>query len=107
MATLAAQPIQVTGTTPAFVAASAGGDACQPAAHQFLRVKNGDASSHTVTLAVPGSEYGQARPDVAVVVAAGADVSIDLPAELLDSTTGLISWTYDAVTSVTVAVCRV
>jgi hypothetical protein len=103
MAILAAQAIKVIGTTPTFVAAGAGGDSAYPLPNQFLRVKNASGSPINVTLAVPGTEYGQARPSVVVAVpATTGDVSIDLPAELID-VNGLIQVTYSAVTSVTVA----
>lgn len=108
MATLAVQQVPVTGFTPTFAAAAAGGDACQPDDRVFLRVKNGSGSSVTVTLIVPGSTYGQANPDPAVTVAATTgDVLIALPASLQDPSTGLVSWTYSAVTTVTVALVRV
>lgn len=107
MATLAAQPIGATGLAPTLVAAAAGGDHAAPAEHQFLIVKNGDSGSHVVTLVVPGTEYGQNRADVAITVAAGATKYVQLPPELIDPTTGLVGWTYDGVTSVTVGVCRV
>jgi anti-sigma factor ChrR (cupin superfamily) len=107
MTTLAVQQVPVTGFTPTFAAAAAGGDACQPDDRVFLRVKNGSAASINVTVVVPGTEYEQARPDVVVAVAAAGDVLIALPSALQDLTTGLVSWTYSAVTTVTVALVRV
>lgn len=107
MATLAPQQIPVTGFTPTFTAAAAGGDAANPDDRVFLRVKNGSASPINVTLVVPGSTYGQANPDPVVVVpATTGDVLIDLPSALQDFTTGLVSWTYSAVVTVTVALLR-
>lgn len=107
MATLAPQQIAVTGTTVTFVAASAGGDACVPDDRVFLRVKNGSGSSINVTVVVPGSTYGQPNPDPVIAVpATTGDVTIDLPPALADPTTGLVSWTYSAVTTVTVALVR-
>ena len=106
MATLAPQQIPVTGFTPTFAAASAGGDACNPDDRCFLRVKNA-GSQITLTVVVPGTTYAQANPDVAVVIpATTGDVSIALPAALADPSTGLVSWTYSGVTSVTVALVR-
>lgn len=106
MATLAGQAIAVTGVTPSFAAASAGGDAANPNPRQFLRVKNASGASINVTLAVPGALYGQALPDPVIAVpATTGDVLIYLPPEIADPSTGLVSWTYSAVTSVTVALC--
>lgn len=107
MATLAPQQIAVTGTTVTFAAASAGGDSAAPDDRTFLRVKNGSGSSINVTLAVPGSSYGQTNPSVVVAVpATTGDVSIDLPSQLASPSTGLLAWTYSAVTTVTVALVR-
>lgn len=106
MATLAGQAIPVTGVAPSFVSAAGGGDAANPNPRQFLRVKNGSGSSINVTLAVPGTAYGQALPDPVIAVpATTGDVLIYLPPEIADPSTGLISWTYSAVTTVTVALC--
>lgn len=104
MATLTTKTIAVTGTDPTFVAASAGGDAVQPHHSGFLHVRNGSGASVTVTVAVPGTtKFGQAEPDVPVVVPAGTDRLIGpLSYDLADST-DLVHVTYSAVTSVTVA----
>ena len=107
MALLGQQQVSATGTTPNFVAASAGGDTFVPDERGFLYIKNGSGSSITVTLVVPGSEYGQARPDVAIPVPAGADRLVGpLVADLADPTDGLVHVTYSGVTSLTVAVLR-
>lgn len=107
MATLAVQQIAVTGTAPAYAAASAGGDAANPQTHTCLHVKNGSAAAINVTLAVPGSTYGQANPDPVVAVPAGGDAFIYLPPAVADPSTGLVSWTYSAAASVTVALLGV
>lgn len=108
MATLAVQQIPVTGFTPTFAAAAGGGDAANPDDRTFLRVKNGSASPINVTIVVPGTLYGQALADPVVVVAATTgDVLINLPPGLADPATGLVSWTYSAVATVTVALVRV
>lgn len=105
MAVLAPQAVKITGTVPTLVAASGGGDQVQPGDLVFLVVKNGDASSKTVTVVVPGSEFGQPRPDVPVVVAAGATEYIGpLVHDLADPTTHNVGISYSAVTSVTVGV---
>lgn len=106
MATLPAQQIVVTGLSPNFVAAAAGGDAANPDDRTHLRVKNASAASINVVLTVPGSTYGQPNPDVTIAVAAGGDVAIALPSAIADPSTGLVAWTYSAVASVTVALVR-
>jgi len=106
MAFLAPQQIAVTGTTVTYAAASAGGDSCNPDDRVFLRVKNGSGASINVTILVPGSTWGQANPDPVIAVPAAGEVSIDLPSGLADPATGLVSWTYSAVTTVTVALVR-
>ena len=68
----------------------------------MLRVKNGSASSITVTVVVPGSTYGQANPDVPVVVAAGTEAAIGMIPGAL-AVDGVVSVEYTAVTTVTVA----
>ena len=109
MALLAAQQVAITGLTPSFAAATGGGDTVTPDDRVFLRVKNTDAASKTVTVVVPGTEYGQARADGAVVVGATTgDVLIGpLVQDLANATTGVVDITYSAVTGVTVAAVRV
>lgn len=105
MATLAYQQVQIAGTAVTLVAASAGGDKVSPATNGALMVKNGDVAAKTVTIVVPGNtKYGQAAPDIPIIVAAGATALIGpFPFDLADPIDGLIAVTYSAVTSVTVA----
>jgi hypothetical protein len=107
MAELTHQQATIAGTTVAMAAAAGGGDTVRPGA--ALLVTNGDASAKTVTIVVPGNtKYGQADPDVAVVVAAGATKLIGpLPQDLADPTDGFVHVTYSAVTSVTVAAVQI
>lgn len=109
MALISPQQLAITGTTPTFAAATAGGDTVTPDERAFLRVKNASAGAITVTVVVPGTTYGQANPDVAVnVPATTGDVLIGpLVPALADPATGLISITYSGVTSLTVAVVKV
>lgn len=90
-------------------AASAGGDKVLPHDRGMLVFRNGDAASKTVTLLVPGNtKYGQANPDVAHVVPAGATAYIGpLPADLADPADGLVAFTYSAVTACTVSAVTV
>lgn len=107
MAALATTTVGLTGAAVAYTAAAGGGDDCQTGAGVLLLVKNGDASDHTVTLATPGTVNGLAIADRAVAVAAGAEMAIPITNDYRNPATGRASITYDAVTSVTVAVVRV
>lgn len=90
-----------------YVAADAGGDDCDTGPGVLLLVNNGDGSSHTVTLVTPGVVDGDlAVEDRAVVVPAGGDTAIPVTHRYRDPATDRASITYDAVTSVTVAVIR-
>lgn len=89
-----------------FAAASGGGDKAATGTGVVLIVKNGDTASHTVTLAVPETVDSLAVVSRAVVIAAGDTGYIPLQDLYKDPVTGLASWTYDAVTAVTVAVIR-
>src|SRR5690349_11630293 len=106
MALLAPQQIAVTGLEPVLQAAAGGGDTIAADDRTFLYVVNGDASDKTVTVVVPGVTFGQNNPDVAVVVTAGEERFIG-PMVAGLATAGLVSITYSAVTSVTVAAIRI
>jgi hypothetical protein len=108
MATLTSQVITRAGTVITPVAAAGGGDAMSPGATNFLRVVNGGGSPITVTLAIPAGASGfpnTAYTNTAVSVTNGTTRDIGpLPAQqYADPTTGLVTITYSAVTSVTVA----
>lgn len=106
MALLNYQQINVLGAAKSYAAASAGGDSVVPDDHGFLHIKNG-ATASSVTVVVPGSQYGQARPDVTIALAANSDVMIGpFVADLADPTDGLVDVTYANVTTVTVAAVR-
>ncbi|MDX2681105.1 hypothetical protein [Streptomyces soliscabiei] len=107
MAALTTTVVGLTGAAVAYTAAAGGGDTCQTGAGVLLLVKNGDASSHTVTLATPATVNGLAIADRAIAVAAGAEMAIPVTNDYRDPSTGRAAITYDAVTSVTVAVVRV
>lgn len=108
MAAITVQQAQVTGVALNLVAASGGGDTIRVAGDTYLVVRNADASSKTVTLVRAGNdEYGNAIPDVAVTVAAGATTVMGpIPQIFRDRTDDLVDVTYSAVTSVTVAAFR-
>lgn len=107
MAAIAVQGASNTGVALGFVAASGGGDTVAVTNATHLFVRNADASAKTVTVVRPGNDrFGQPIADIAVVVAAGATAEILLDPEFRDPATGLVSLTYSAVTSVTVAALR-
>lgn len=110
MATLTPQTPAVTGSTLTLAAAAGGGDSFPLVGVTLLLVRNADASSKTVTLVRPGTTYGQADPDVAFTVVAGATaVWGPIPADWVDQSLSppVVGILYSAVTSVTVAVIRV
>lgn len=109
MAALATNVVPLAGlrSDNKLVAAAGGGDTAQTGAGVFLRVANGDASSHTVTLVTPGTIDGLAIADRAVVVPAGQTFDIPVTDRYRDPATGRAAITYDAVTDVTVGVFRV
>jgi N-acetylmuramic acid 6-phosphate (MurNAc-6-P) etherase len=109
MATLATQAVSPAGTTIAYAAASAGGDACEASGDLELRVKNGSGGSLTVTVASPVPCNQGSTHNLVVPVAAGAEVAIGplKPERFASPTTGLVTITYSGVTSLTVAAVRV
>jgi hypothetical protein len=86
--------------------ASPGNDKAPTGPGVVLLVKNGDASAHTVTLAVPETVDSLTVNSRTVPVPAGDTGFIPLLDLYKDPADGLATFTYDAVTSVTVAVIR-
>jgi hypothetical protein len=107
MAALPTAVMPLTGGAIEFTPAAGGGDTCQTGLGVLLLVKNGDSSSHTVTLATPGTVNGLAIADRAIVVPAGDELGIPVTNDYRDPATGRAAITYDGVTSVEVAVIRV
>lgn len=108
MAQIAYQDISEQGAAVTLAAAAVGGDSVEWNSRGFLWIKNASGAPITATVVVPGTEYGQARPDIPVTVPAGTDRLIGpLVRDLADPADGLIDVTYSAVTSVTVAAVRV
>lgn len=107
MAVLATRQIGVTGSTPAPVAASAGGDRVEVGPTNYLRVINGGGASITVTVdAVQACSQGFDH-DVSVAVPAGSTREIGpLNSRFASNVDGLAAVTYSAVTSVTVEAVR-
>lgn len=105
MATLTATSVVRAGAVITGASASAGGDKFATTGKEFLYVKNGDGSSHSVIFAVAKTVDGLAVASRTVAVAAGAEALIGpfKPSEYND-VNGFVQVTYSAVTSVTVAV---
>lgn len=108
---LSTQKIDEDGLAATYDAAAAGGDSFVNDGRTFLHVKNGDASPHTATVAAvqgttrkPG--FGElTKGNASVQVAAGGEAFLGpFPTIAFGSQPDI---TYDAVTSVTVAVLRI
>jgi hypothetical protein len=108
MALLAKQAASIVGLNPITMNAAAGGGdtVLVDTPNIYLLVRNLDASSKTVTIIDPRTQYGQPAPDPIVVVGASNMAIIGpIPVEFADAN-GLVSITYSAVTSVTIGVYR-
>lgn len=107
MATLSVQTISRSGLNPSYSSAAAGGDEFAWDSRRFVHVKNGDGSSHTLTVT---SQYSAAPPgltsdDLAVSIPAGEERIVGpFPETAFKDSDGNVQLTYDAVTSVTIAV---
>lgn len=108
MAALTSHVVQPTGLRydNLLVPADVAGDSCQTGTGVLLVVKNGDTVDHTVTLATPQTVSGLAVADRTVTVVHGGTSAIPLLDLYRDPDTGRAAVTYDAVTSMTVAVVR-
>lgn len=107
MALLNTQAISQTGIAPTFVAGSAGGDTFRNNGTNFIHVKNGGASSITVTIdSVEKCNHGFDH-NLTVSVAAGAERIIGpFDEKRFNNESGQVSVSYSGVTSVTVASFR-
>ena len=108
MADLAYTNAAAVGTDLLFAAADVAGDTIPPRDDGVVVVRNGSGAEITVTVVVPGSKYGKARPDITKAVAAGAfAVFGPFPTDLADPADHLVDISYSAVTTVTVAAIRI
>ena len=98
MAEIPLQKVSLAGLNNVLMTQAAAGDIAQVGDNKKLVVRNADATSHTVTVAVPGNGFtGVANPDLAVVIAAGNLAIIPLLDAYADSTQGgKAVVTYDA-----------
>lgn len=97
--------VGLTDVADSAVAAASGGDTAEVGPGLFLYINNGDASPHTVTIAVPREVSGLPVDDAEIVVANATHGLIPLT-NLSRGANGRAAITYDAVTSVTVVVLR-
>lgn len=104
MAELAVVNTSLTGATPAYVAASAGGDTFDNSGKEVLRVKNASAAAITVTVdSVAKCSQGFDHDAGGSVPAGGERLFGPFPVGRFGLSPSI---TYTAVTSVTVAVER-
>lgn len=113
MATLTAQDIAISGLEATYAAADVAGDTFENKGDVFLHVKNGDASDHTVTVDTKATEITKAGygtitlADQDIVVTASEDRMIGpFATSRWNGSDGKVDVTYDAVTSVTVALIK-
>jgi hypothetical protein len=99
------QTITQAGLTPAFQAASAGGDSWAAASTTFLAFKNASGAQITVTIVTTASFFGQPISNVAIPVPAGAEVSAGPfdPGMVQQAGSNLANVTYSATSGLTVA----
>lgn len=102
MATITPQAVAASGTALTLAAASGGGDTIANARGATLVVKNGDASSHSVTFTGVVTCGQGGLHNTTVAVAAGTTEHIPVPSQAVDPATGNAAITWTAVTSVTV-----
>ena len=105
MATLTVQTSTADSPlVPSFVAASAGGDQVKNSGRVVINVANGGASSITVTFTAQKACNQGFTHNASATVAAGATERIGpFDTYRFNDGSGLLNWTYSAVTSVTVA----
>lgn len=97
-----------SGTTPTFTAADVAGDRFMNDGRTFVRFKNTNAAARTVTFAIPITVDGQTVPGKALTVpATTGDVTSDVFPPEYNNATGEVTFTYSAVTDLTIAVMRI
>lgn len=102
MALLTPQAPNITGTALTYSTPTTS-DTANPGNNIYWHVKT-VGTAVTATVVVPGSAYGQARPDSAISIGTNTDRIIGpLVSDLADPVTGLVTLTLSATTAVTVA----
>lgn len=80
------------------------GDTFIPNGRSFVTVKNGSGASINATVDIPGNDdYGNARADLVVAVAAGTERDIPINRADMVASDGTVKITCSAVTTVSVA----
>lgn len=107
--TLTPQVIADTGLVPTMGAADVAGSQWVNDGQEFLVAKNGSGAPINVTITTGGTLMGAAVADTVVAVAAGAEEFIGPfpPALYNQPTTDYVFVDYSAVTTVTVALCKI
>lgn len=112
MAELLVQSVAKAGIADvlgALAAADVAGDSVPQSSGLLIVMDNADGSAHTLTVAAPSANSNCGNlgildvEDITLVVAAGDIGFTNIPAGYTDAN-GDLSWTYDAVTSVTIGV---
>jgi hypothetical protein len=104
MADLTIQRLGQAGITPSFATASVGGDAFVNDGNTWLQIKNGGASSITVTIDSKTPCNQGFDHDLTVTIVAGGEKVIGrFEQSRFNDPTGKVSVAYSAITSVTVA----
>ena len=107
MALLPTQQMAVSGTAPTYSAASGSDTADISNGRTFVHVRNGGASSDTVTVVTPGTVSGLAIADLTVSVANGTEKFIGPLDPQVFATAGIATITHSYTTSVTCAVVTI
>lgn len=106
--TLSVQQIARTGLEPSYASAEVDGNAFSNSGSEFIHVKNGDASPHTVTVLTQRQVDGQSVTNRVVSVPASEERMIGpFPTGDFNRSDGAVWFDYDAVTSMTVGIIRV
>lgn len=101
---------KITGVVLSKTAAAVAGDTFAPGDTAVIFANAHATLPRTITVAVPGNtKYGQAQPDVAIVIAALTQQVVGpFPDDLADPADGLVHVTYsDAAADLTVSLLRV
>ena len=107
MAQLTIQTIAVAGVVPTYAAAAAGGDAFLNDGATYFHVKNGGGSSINVTVnSITACDQGFDHDQVVAVANGSEKILGPFPVGRWNDTSGNVSITYSAVTSVTVAAVK-
>lgn len=107
MATLTAQQMSRSGLNPTYASAAGGGDEFVNTGEEYIHIKNGDASSHTITIVTQNTSDGLAVADRAVAVPAGEERKIGpFPTAIYNDANQKVQLTYDGVTSVTIGIFK-